>query len=62
MSKLASFGDGANSGSLSKTMAEQVGLTASRVEKLIDVYSFMVQHEDTSVDNWSYYFHVLHKS
>ena len=39
-----------------KTMAEQVGLTASRVEKLIDVYSFMVQHEDTSVDNWSYYF------
>ena len=39
-----------------KTMAEQVGFTASHVQKLINVYSFMVQHEDTSIDNWSYYF------
>lgn len=39
-----------------KTMAEQVGFTVSHVQKLINVYSFMVQHEDTSIDNWSYYF------
>ena len=36
-------------------MAEQVGLTTSRVQKLIDVYSFMVEHRETATENWSYY-------
>ncbi len=42
-------------GETAKKMAEQVGFSEQRVQKLIDVYSFMVEHEDTSIENWSYY-------
>ena len=39
-----------------KTMADQIGFSVERVQKLINVYSFMVEYNDTSTENWSYYF------
>ncbi len=36
-------------------MAKEMGLSRSLVKRLIEVYSFMVQHEDNDVSRWSYY-------
>jgi len=36
-------------------MADETGLTVGRVTSLIQVYSFMVQHNENEVSRWSYY-------
>lgn len=36
-------------------MAKEMGLSTKYVGKLIKVYSFMVDHNDNSIDHWSYY-------
>jgi hypothetical protein len=38
-----------------KQMAEEVGLTAAKVQQLVKVYTFMVEHNDNRPDRWSYY-------
>ena len=38
-----------------KQMAEEVGLTTTRVQHLISVYTFMVKYSDNRPDRWSYY-------
>ncbi len=36
-------------------MAKEMGLSTRLVNRLIEVYSFMVQHNDNDVTRWSYY-------
>jgi len=36
-------------------MAVEIGLGKSEVKRLIDVYSFMVKHEENETNRWSYY-------
>ena len=44
-----------NQKSSEASVASELGLTRARVRNLIDVYRFMVDHEDNNVDRWSYY-------
>ena len=37
------------------TIASEMGLSKQRIQHLIDTYTFMVQHNETSTDRWSYY-------
>jgi len=45
-----------------KQIASEVGLSSKKVGFLIKVYSFMVEHNDTDVDHWSYYLEYLKSS
>ena len=45
-----------------KQTAEEVGLSAARVQHLVNVYSFMVMHKDNQPDRWSYYDEYLKSS
>ena len=45
-----------------KQMADEMGLTSVRIQHLIRVYSFMVEHNDNQVDRWSYYDEYLKSS
>lgn len=36
-------------------MAKEMGLSVSKVRHLISTYEFMVKHDETSVNRWSYY-------
>jgi hypothetical protein len=40
-------------------MASELGWPVKRINHLIDVYTFMVDHDDTSMDRWSYYWEYL---
>ena len=42
-------------------MAKQVGVSISKVNHLINVYKFMVDHDDNNVSHWSYYDQFLSK-
>ncbi|MCH7729344.1 MAG: ParB N-terminal domain-containing protein, partial [Planctomycetes bacterium] len=42
-------------------MAKQVGVSTSKVNHLINVYKFMVDHDDNNVSHWSYYDQFLSK-
>lgn len=44
-----------NYGADQDKMATDLGLTKGRVRHLINVYSFMVKHQDNDVSRWSYY-------
>ncbi|WP_319526168.1 ParB N-terminal domain-containing protein [uncultured Desulfosarcina sp.] len=46
-------------GASAADMARGLGRTTNDVNKLINTYSFMVQHNDTDPNNWSYYFEYL---
>ena len=37
------------------TLATELGETRGKVKSLIEVYAFMVEHNETSIDRWSYY-------
>ena len=36
-------------------MAKEMGLSVKKINHLINVYSFMVEHKDENVQRWSYY-------
>ena len=36
-------------------MAKELGITLSSAKNFVDVYSFMVEHDDVTPDRWSYY-------
>lgn len=40
-------------------MAQELGLSAKEVSRLIEVYSFMVEHNDRDITRWSYYDELL---
>ena len=40
-------------------MASEMGLPVRTVNQLIDTYKFMVEHDETSVTRWSYYYEYL---
>ena len=40
-------------------MAKEMGVGLTEVNRLIEVYSFMDEHEDRTVQHWSYYFEYL---
>ncbi len=42
-----------------QSMASEMGLSERKVNQLIDTYKFMVEHDETSVTRWSYYFEYL---
>lgn len=42
-----------------KQMADELGLSSQKVQHLINVYSFMVKHNETGVSRWSYYDELL---
>ena len=42
-----------------QTLAREIGLSVREVNRLIEVYSFMVEHEENGVDRWSYYYEYL---
>ena len=37
------------------SISEQLGISVSRVNKLVEVYRFMLKHDENDVDRWSYY-------
>ena len=37
------------------TLAIELGESRAKVKGLIDVYSFMIDHNESSIDRWSYY-------
>jgi hypothetical protein len=37
------------------TLAKEIGLSVRQVNRLIEVYSFMVEHGENGLDRWSYY-------
>jgi len=43
-------------GDSTQRMAKEMGISIQKVNRLIEVYSFMVDHDDRVVDHWSYYF------
>ena len=46
-------------GSSIQELSGEVGLVKSKVQHLITVYTFMVEHNDRSPDRWSYYDELL---
>jgi hypothetical protein len=46
-------------GSDPQQMADDLGLSLKAVNHLINVYAFMVEHEDNNVSRWSYYDELL---
>lgn len=44
------------------TLVEEIGLTKSTISHLIQVYEFMVEHNEKDVDKWSYYDEYLKSS
>ncbi len=40
-------------------MAEELGLKKSRAKKMVEVYRFMIQHNDVHAEKWSYYDELL---
>lgn len=44
-----------NEGVNISTLAVELGETQGKVKNLIDVYNFMVEHNEPSIDRWSYY-------
>lgn len=36
-------------------IASELGISSSDVKRLVDVYQFMVDHDEASIDRWSYY-------
>ena len=42
-----------------QSMASEMGLPVRTVNQLIDTYKFMVEHDETSVTRWSYYYEYL---
>jgi hypothetical protein len=38
-----------------KTLASEIGLSSQKVRHLIDTYQFMIDHNETATDRWSYY-------
>jgi hypothetical protein len=40
-------------------MASELGWSAKQINQLIKVYAFMVEHDDTNMDRWSYYWEYL---
>lgn len=42
-----------------QSLSKEMGLSVTEVKRLIDVYSFMADHGDTSVQHWSYYYEYL---
>ena len=37
------------------TIASEMAISRQKVQRLIDTYDFMVRHDETSTDRWSYY-------
>lgn len=40
-------------------IAEELGITGSKAKKFVEVYSFMIKHNDVHADKWSYYEELL---
>ena len=40
-------------------MSKEMGMSLTEVKRLIEVYSFMDDHQDTAVQHWSYYYEYL---
>ena len=40
-------------------MSKEMGMSLTEVKRLIEVYSFMNDHQDTAVQHWSYYYEYL---
>lgn len=42
-----------------QSLSKEMGMGITEVKRLIDVYSFMAEYDDTSVQHWSYYYEYL---
>lgn len=42
-----------------QSLSKEMGMSVTEIKRLIDVYSFMSDHGDTSVQHWSYYYEYL---
>jgi hypothetical protein len=45
-----------------KTLASEIGLSIHKVKHLIDTYQFMIDHNETATERWSYYDEYLKSS
>lgn len=45
-----------------KSLAGEIGLSVKKVKHLIDTYQFMLDHEETATERWSYYDEYLKSS
>ena len=46
-------------GNTPEYMSKEMGMSLTEVKRLIEVYSFMDDHQDTAVQHWSYYYEYL---
>ena len=45
-----------------KTLAVDIGLSSKKIRLLVDTYQFMIDHNETDIDRWSFYYEYLKSS